>query len=143
MPTSDPPRECDVLVVGGGIVGLATAYQVTRLLPGRRVVVLEKEPEVAAHQTGHNSGVLHTGIYYKPGSLKAINCRAGKQAMEAFCRDEGIDQCLGRTAREESGHQDGHTIVDPSDRLGGAENGLADHESVFTSRQVARHVKPA
>jgi (S)-2-hydroxyglutarate dehydrogenase len=82
--------QTDVAVVGGGIVGLATAYQLTRQFPGRRVVVLEKEATVAAHQTGHNSGVLHSGIYYKPGSLKAINCRAGKQAMEAFCAAEDI-----------------------------------------------------
>jgi L-2-hydroxyglutarate oxidase len=80
----------DLTVVGGGIVGLATAYGFARRFPGRRVVVLEKEARVAEHQTGHNSGVLHSGIYYKPGSLKATTCRAGKKAMEAFCRDEGI-----------------------------------------------------
>ena len=79
-----------VAIIGGGIVGLATAYQFTERFPGSRVVVLEKEPEVARHQTGHNSGVLHSGIYYKPGSLKAINCRLGKQAMEEFCKAEGI-----------------------------------------------------
>ena len=82
--------ESDVLIVGGGIVGLATAYQLTRLHPDLSVVVLEKEERVAAHQTGHNSGVLHSGIYYKPGSLKAINCREGKLAMEAFCRQHDI-----------------------------------------------------
>ncbi len=81
----------DVAIIGGGIVGLATAYQLTRELPGRRVVVLEKEAELALHQTGHNSGVLHSGIYYKPGSLKAINCRQGKKLMEEFCAAEGID----------------------------------------------------
>ncbi|HUG89450.1 MAG TPA: L-2-hydroxyglutarate oxidase [Planctomycetaceae bacterium] len=95
----------DVAIIGGGIVGLATAYQLACRptgvspsagngpRPGLRpctVVVLEKEPELAAHQTGHNSGVLHSGIYYKPGSLKAVNCREGKLAMEAFCRAEGI-----------------------------------------------------
>jgi L-2-hydroxyglutarate oxidase len=82
--------QADVAVIGGGIVGLATAYQLTQQFPNRRVVVLEKEANVAAHQTGHNSGVLHSGIYYKPGSLKAVNCRAGKQAMEAFCAAEAI-----------------------------------------------------
>jgi (S)-2-hydroxyglutarate dehydrogenase len=82
--------QADVAVVGGGIVGLAIAYQITQQFPGRRVVLLEKEATLAAHQTGHNSGVLHSGIYYKPGSLRAINCRAGKQAMEAFCAAEGI-----------------------------------------------------
>lgn len=82
--------QTDVAIVGGGIVGLATAYQITRQFPGRRVVVLEKEATVAAHQTGHNSGVLHSGIYYRPGSLRARNCRAGKQAMEEFCTAEVI-----------------------------------------------------
>jgi L-2-hydroxyglutarate oxidase len=82
--------QADVAVIGGGIVGLAVAFQLTHRFPSRRVVVLEKEANVAAHQTGHNSGVLHSGIYYKPGSLRAINCRAGKQAMEAFCAAEGI-----------------------------------------------------
>jgi len=80
----------DVAIIGGGIVGLATAYQLNKALPGRKVVVLEKEAEVGEHQTGHNSGVLHSGIYYKPGSLKAINCRQGKKLMEAFCAEEGI-----------------------------------------------------
>src|SRR5262245_4428727 len=83
-------RTFDLAVVGGGIVGLATAYRFTRRFPGKRVVVLEKEARVAEHQTGHNSGVLHSGIYYKPGTLKAVTCRAGKKAMEAFCAAEGI-----------------------------------------------------
>jgi L-2-hydroxyglutarate oxidase len=90
LPAGSYMIQTDVAVVGGGIVGLAAAYQLTQRFPGRRVVVLEKEATVAAHQTGHNSGVLHSGIYYKPSSLKAINCRAGKQAMEAFCAAEGV-----------------------------------------------------
>ncbi len=81
---------CRLAIVGGGIVGLATAYQWIRRFPGQEVVVLEKEARVASHQTGHNSGVLHSGIYYKPGSLKALNCRLGKQAMQDFCDAEGI-----------------------------------------------------
>jgi L-2-hydroxyglutarate oxidase len=76
--------------VGGGIVGLATGYQLLRRFPRQCVVLLEKESEVAAHQTGHNSGVLHSGIYYKPGTLRATNCRTGKEAMEAFCKEEGV-----------------------------------------------------
>lgn len=80
-----------VAIVGGGIVGLATAYRLTQQHPQCRVVILEKEAKLGQHQTGHNSGVLHSGIYYKPGSLKAINCREGKKAMEAFCAAEGID----------------------------------------------------
>jgi (S)-2-hydroxyglutarate dehydrogenase len=80
----------DVLIVGGGIVGLSTAYRLTCDFPQRSVTLLEKEPELARHQTGHNSGVLHSGIYYRPGSLRAANCRAGKIAMEQFCAAEGI-----------------------------------------------------
>ncbi|MBI3831738.1 MAG: L-2-hydroxyglutarate oxidase [Planctomycetes bacterium] len=84
-------HSAEVAIVGGGIVGLATAYQLVKQRPGARVLVLEKENELAFHQTGRNSGVLHSGIYYKPGSLKALNCRAGKKAMEAFCKDEGVE----------------------------------------------------
>ncbi|AMV17354.1 L-2-hydroxyglutarate oxidase [Planctomyces sp. SH-PL14] len=80
----------DVAIVGGGIVGLATAFQLLRRFSGTRVVVLEKEDRVAPHQSSHNSGVLHTGIYYRPGSLRAQNCRAGKLAMQAFCDQEEI-----------------------------------------------------
>lgn len=78
-----------IVVIGGGIVGLATAWHL-RARPDAHVIVLEKESRLAEHQTGRNSGVLHSGIYYKPGSLKAINCRAGKIAMEAFCEEEEI-----------------------------------------------------
>ena len=81
----------DIAIIGGGIVGLATAYQLTQKSPKLKIAVIEKEPSLALHQTGHNSGVLHSGIYYKPGSLKAINCRQGKKVMEQFCKDQGID----------------------------------------------------
>jgi L-2-hydroxyglutarate oxidase len=80
----------DILIIGGGIIGLATARQLQIARPTLNVIVLEKEPRVADHQTGRNSGVLHSGIYYKPGSLKAINCRLGKQAMIQFCRQHDI-----------------------------------------------------
>lgn len=83
-------QKSDLIIIGGGIVGLATAYRFLERFPGKRVTVLEKEAAVAQHQTGRNSGVMHTGIYYRPGSLKAQNCRAGKLAMEEFCRREQI-----------------------------------------------------
>ena len=95
----------DVTLIGGGIVGLATAWNLLQARPDLRVTVLEKEATLAKHQTGHNSGVLHSGIYYKPGSLKAINCRAGKKAMEAFCEEFGVPYKLcGKviTATDES-----------------------------------------
>jgi L-2-hydroxyglutarate oxidase len=84
-------NQTDVIIVGGGLVGLATAYQLIQRFPTKRITVLEKEASVAVHQSGNNSGVLHSGIYYKPGSLKALNCRRGKVAMEAFCQQYGVD----------------------------------------------------
>lgn len=83
-------QTADVAIVGGGIVGLATGWQINQQYPALRVLVIEKEAELATHQTGRNSGVLHSGIYYKPGSLKAINCRQGKLALEEFCRREQV-----------------------------------------------------
>lgn len=80
----------DIVIVGAGIVGLAVARALTQRWPSLRLTVLEKEPGVARHQTGRNSGVLHTGIYYKPGSLKAETCTLGRAQMITFCREEGI-----------------------------------------------------
>ena len=84
------PETFDAAVIGGGIVGLATARALLAGAPGRRIVVLEREPAVGRHQSSHNSGVLHAGVYYAPGSVKATLCREGKAAMETFCRDHGI-----------------------------------------------------
>ena len=81
----------DVAIIGGGIVGLATAYHLSRQYPEQSVVVLEKEDRVAAHQTGRNSGVIHSGIYYTPGSLKAKNCREGKRRLQRFCAERDVD----------------------------------------------------
>jgi L-2-hydroxyglutarate oxidase len=78
------------VVVGGGIVGLATAYRLTQEHPHSTVTVLEKESQVAVHQTGHNSGVIHAGVYYKPGSLKARLCKAGAASMVDFCQTHDI-----------------------------------------------------
>ncbi|HYX68377.1 MAG TPA: FAD-dependent oxidoreductase, partial [Terriglobales bacterium] len=80
----------DLVIVGGGIVGLATALAVQQRRPRLRLAVLEKEARLAAHQSGHNSGVIHSGIYYKPGSLKAETCVEGAAAMLAFCREHAI-----------------------------------------------------
>jgi L-2-hydroxyglutarate oxidase len=80
----------DCVIIGGGIVGLATAHAFLGRFPGRHVLVLEKEDRLAAHQTGRNSGVIHSGIYYKPGSFKARFCKAGHKSMVAFCQEHGI-----------------------------------------------------
>ncbi|MFD5125406.1 L-2-hydroxyglutarate oxidase [Streptomyces sp. NPDC058385] len=82
--------DCDVLVIGGGIVGLSTAYALTRAVPGTRVSVLEKEHGPARHQTGRNSGVIHSGVYYRPGSLKARFAVRGAAEMVKFCAEYGI-----------------------------------------------------
>ena len=103
----------DVLIVGGGIVGLATAYQLTQDFPDRRVTLLEKEAQLAQHQTGHNSGVLHSGIYYRPGSLRATNCRTGKLAMEAVLRRRG--NSIRDLRQSDCGDLRGRTAGDGSD----------------------------
>jgi L-2-hydroxyglutarate oxidase LhgO len=80
----------DVIIVGGGAVGLGVALEITRRLPHLRLLLLEKEDRVARHQSGHNSGVIHSGVYYKPGSMKARLCVTGAAAMIEFCREHGI-----------------------------------------------------
>jgi len=80
----------DIAVVGGGIVGLASALAISERYPRCSLTVLEKEPEVGSHQTGHNSGVIHAGIYYKPGSYKAMLCVEGVRLMKAFCEESGV-----------------------------------------------------
>src|SRR5215471_12009333 len=80
----------DFIVIGGGIVGLATARAITQLLPKHSLLVLEKENEVGSHQTGHNSGVIHSGLYYRPGSMKAKTCVEGAAAMVEFCQAHSI-----------------------------------------------------
>jgi L-2-hydroxyglutarate oxidase len=80
----------DFIIIGAGIVGLSTAYQLKKQNPKFNVVVLEKESKIALHQTGHNSGVIHSGIYYKPGSLKAINCKRGYDQLIQFCDENEI-----------------------------------------------------
>lgn len=80
----------DICIVGGGIVGAATAYRIQSAHPHLRLLLLEKEARPAAHQTGHNSGVIHSGIYYKPGSLKAMNCVQGKDMLIAFAKEHGV-----------------------------------------------------
>lgn len=85
-----PENHYDLVIIGGGIVGLATAMAASKRFPALRLSILEKEERIAAHQTGHNSGVIHSGIYYKPGSVKARTCVEGAAAMVAFCREHGI-----------------------------------------------------
>ncbi|GGV17829.1 L-2-hydroxyglutarate oxidase [Streptomyces griseoflavus] len=118
--------DCDVLVVGGGIVGLSTAYAISRAAPGTRVTVLEKEPGPARHQTGRNSGVIHSGVYYRPGSLKARYAVRGAAEMVKFCAEYDIahavtGKLIVATDREELPRL--HALVQR-----GRENGIAVRE---------------
>src|SRR5947209_1087164 len=87
---SEPRGECDLVVVGAGIIGLATARELLRRYPDMTVQVLEREASIAAHQTGHNSGVIHQGVYYTPGSLKARLCVEGARELYDYCDERGI-----------------------------------------------------
>ena len=87
---AEPPPDCDVAVVGAGIVGLAVARELALRREGSEVIVLEREPQPALHQTGHSSGVVHSGIYYEPGSLKAELCVAGARELYEYCEQRGI-----------------------------------------------------
>lgn len=89
--TALPPSSCDLVVVGAGIVGLATARELQLRHPGAEIAVLERENRISAHQTGHSSGVIHAGIYYRPGSLKAQLCVQGARELYAYCDERGIE----------------------------------------------------
>ena len=80
----------DIAIIGGGIVGAATLYKLQKKHPHLKIILFEKENELAGHQTGHNSGVIHSGLYYKPGSLKAKNCIEGRHELVAFCKEHNI-----------------------------------------------------
>lgn len=128
----------DVTVVGGGIVGLSTAYNIVKTIPGIRLRLLEKECDVGRHQSTHNSGVLHAGLYYAPGSLKARLARAGLEQMIQFCREYGI-------AHEQCGKMVVATSDDEVARLRalfdrGTQNGLRDLR--WLERDEIRRLEP-
>jgi len=87
----NPAQTFDYVVIGGGIVGSATAYKLSLKFPDKKIALIEKEQELGSHQTGRNSGVIHSGIYYKPGSLKAENCRIGREQLVAFSKKNNIE----------------------------------------------------
>jgi len=128
----------DIIVIGGGIVGLATALKLTTRHPDKKVLVLEKENEVAAHQTSHNSGVIHSGIYYKPGSYKARNCVDGRRELVQFAKEHKIqhDICgkiIVATHENELAHM--QKVYN-----NGLANGVEDIE-IITSEQI-REIEP-
>jgi len=116
-------QSCDCIVIGGGIVGLATGWAVLKSNPDARIGILEKEDSLARHQTGRNSGVIHSGIYYKPGSLKAKLCCTGRRRLVEFCEAHGIEhEVCGKVivAQSESELPRLHNLCEQ-----GRENGLA------------------
>jgi len=130
----------DVTVVGGGIVGLATAYQLISDHPGLKILILEKESAVAQHQTGHNSGVIHSGLYYKPGSLKALNCIEGYHRLLDFCQIHQIKhEICGKIVVATEAHQL-HQLDVLAQR--GTQNGLAGikHLNAEELRDYEPHV---
>jgi L-2-hydroxyglutarate oxidase len=133
-----PDRNYDVVVIGGGIVGLSVAMEMTRRFPRLRLVVLEKEAKLAQHQTGHNSGVIHSGIYYKPGSLKARTCVAGAAAMIAFCQSHDIPhEVCGKVIV--ASHEQEFAQLEELRRRGEA-NGI--HGLKFLSSEELREIEP-
>lgn len=130
----------DVAIIGGGIVGLASAMTLARRRPGLRVVLLEKEPALAQHQTGRNSGVIHAGIYYKPGSLKARMAREGNRSMYEFCLEHGIraERCgklIAATSEEELPRLE--ALLER-----GRQNGLeVERVSAERAREIEPHVQ--
>lgn len=128
----------DILIIGAGLVGLATAYQTQLKNPDSKILILEKENDVALHQSGHNSGVIHSGIYYKPGSLKAKNCIEGYNSVINFAEKHGIryDLCgkiIVATSQEEL------PLLDNIYKRG-VENGLQDLK--YLSREEFREIEP-
>jgi L-2-hydroxyglutarate oxidase LhgO len=122
----------DLTVIGGGIVGLAVALKATESFPTLTILVLEKEAEVARHQTGHNSGVIHSGIYYKPGSLKAANCVAGAAALVTFCDTHAIpyERCGKVIVATTASEQEALRTLEQR----GKANGISGIELISTER---------
>ena len=83
-------KNFDIIVIGGGLVGLATAFKIQQQEPNKKILLIEKEKALASHQSGRNSGVIHSGLYYKPGSLRATNCVAGRHALVDFAKKHRI-----------------------------------------------------
>lgn len=130
----------DITIIGGGIVGLATALRLKEQRPSLKILLLEKENEVAKHQTGHNSGVIHSGLYYKPGSLKATNCIRGYQMLIDFCNREGVHYDLCGKIVVATSEDQRPLLRNLFDR--GNQNGLIQNRMISQSeiREIEPHV---
>lgn len=130
--------QVDIAIVGGGIVGLATAYHLTEKYPNKSLAVIEKEPSIAKHQTGNNSGVIHSGLYYKPGSLKAKNCIDGYHMLLAFCDEHSIPYELCGKVVVATDKSELSRLRDLYDR--GRENGLEGLQML--NQEELREIEP-
>ena len=132
--------DADVIITGGGIVGLATARMIMHRRPGTRVLVLEKEDGPARHQTGRNSGVVHAGLYYEPGSLKAALCRRGKGLLEDCARDLGVphERCGKLVVATEDGELPALHRLHERALANGVEGRLIGPEA---AREIEPHVR--
>jgi L-2-hydroxyglutarate oxidase len=130
----------DITIIGGGIVGLATALRLKEQKPALKILLLEKENEVAKHQTGHNSGVIHSGLYYKPGSLKATNCIRGYQMLIDFCNREGVHYDLCGKIVVATSEDQRPLLKNLFER--GNQNGLTDNRMISQGeiREIEPHV---
>ncbi len=130
-----------ITIIGAGIVGLSTAYNLLRQNPRLKVTVLEKEDGPARHQTGHNSGVIHSGIYYKPGSAKALNCKRGYNQLLAFCKEYGIEHDICGKVIVATKEAERPLLDDILKR--GEENGLTGLRKISKeeTREIEPHVK--
>ena len=133
-----PDARYDIVVIGAGIVGLSTAMELTRRFPRLRTVVLDKEHEVARHQSGHNSGVIHSGIYYKPGSMKARLCVEGAGLMVKFCQTHGISHAVCGKLIVATGADEVPRLHELQGR--GETNGIPGIR--FLSREQLREIEP-
>src|SRR5690554_4418597 len=126
----------DIIIIGGGIVGLATALKLMEIKPDLKIILLEKESKLAQHQTGNNSGVIHSGVYYKPGSLKATNCINGYHQLLKFCDEEGIpyDLCGKIIVATDKSELPTLSIIEER----GKENGLENLKRL-TKEEVQEH----
>lgn len=131
----------DITIIGGGIVGLATALRIKEQKPSLKVLLLEKESEMAKHQTGHNSGVIHSGLYYKPGSLKATNCIRGYRMLIDFCDKEGVAYDLCGKIVVATTEEQRPLLRNLFER--GNQNGLTENRMISQGemREIEPHVK--
>ncbi|CAG5074259.1 L-2-hydroxyglutarate dehydrogenase [Dyadobacter sp. CECT 9623] len=131
----------DITIIGGGIVGLATALRIKEQKPALKVLLLEKENEVAKHQTGHNSGVIHSGLYYKPGSLKATNCIRGYQMLLDYCNRENVPYDLCGKIVVATTEEQRPLLRNLFER--GNQNGLTENRMISQGemREIEPHVK--